>query len=420
MKWVALVDCNSFYCSCERVFRPELTNKPIAVLSNNDGCFVSRTDEAKNLGLPMGAPYFKFKDFCRKNDITVFSSNYTLYGDMSARVMKVLSEFSQNMEMYSIDEAFLDLSHLKREEIPSTLKHIQETVRQYTGIPVSIGVGTTKVLAKAANIIAKKNKTATSGLFELIDPPSVDEHLIKIKSGDIWGIGYKSAEKLARHGINTALDLKNAHPALIKKLLTIVGWRIQRELWGESQIEIESLFEDRKHIMSTRSFGRGVYDIEELREAIANHVTNAAEKLREQKSVARNISVFIRTNPFKPDFFHNSTTVELPVGSSATNRLIKHAFDGLDKIYHEGREYKKVGIILHDFFQKGSEQLSFLESHDSHKNDQLMDAMDRINRRQGKNTLKFAACGINQFWKMLSQLRSPHYTTRWTDLPEID
>lgn len=416
----ALVDCNSFYCSCERVFQPSLKFKPVVVLSNNDGCIVARTDEAKALRIKMGEPYFKVKDHLIKNDVKVFSSNYALYGDMSRRVMKTLADFTPEMEIYSIDEAFLSLNGFKKESLHQYAVDIKKTVYQNTGIPVSIGIGPTKVLAKIANHYAKNNKSSTQGVVNLFDLKNVDVILKQIPVSEIWGIGRQSAKKLEAFKIKTAFDLKNANERMIQKILTITGRRIIEELRGVSCITLELDQADKKQIVSSRSFGKQVYKLEELKEAIANHVTTASEKLRKQKCITKSILVFVQTNPYKnvPQYY-NSATMDLLSGTSATNKLIKYAFNCLDSIYKEGFEYKKVGIILLDIQKKSASQLDLFSSHDNSQDDVLMDALDNVNAIQGKGTLKFAACGIDLFWKMLSEMKSPNYSTRWSDLLRV-
>ncbi|MCX7977649.1 MAG: Y-family DNA polymerase [Bdellovibrionaceae bacterium] len=416
----ALVDCNSFYCSCERVFRPDLLRKPVIVLSNNDGCVVSRTDEAKALGIKMGEPFFKVKDLCEKNHVTVFSSNYALYGDMSRRVMRTLSDFTPEMEIYSIDEAFLSLDGFKKDTITNYALSIQQKVLKNTGIPVSIGVGPTKVLAKAANHYAKKNKQKTNGVVNTFEWADIDFLLKQIPVEDVWGIGKKSAEKLKPLKIKTACDLKYANERVVERILTVVGRRIVEELRGSSCLSLESDLTDKKQIVSSRSFGRSVYTLAELKEAVATHVSNAAEKLRKQNSLAHSILVFVHTNRFKNTAqYHNSALVRLRAGTSVTHKLIGQALAALENIYRPGFEYKKAGVVLMDLTTKSSTQLDFFSTFDSAKDDNLMKTLDLINEREGKGTLKFAACGIDPDWKMLSKMKSPHYTTRWADLIQV-
>jgi DNA polymerase V len=389
------------------------------VLSNNDGCAVARTDEAKALGIKMGDPYFKIKNLCEKNGVQVFSSNYSLYGDMSRRVMRVLGEFTPEMEIYSIDEAFLSLEGFSRNLVSYGLE-IKDRVKMYTGIPVSVGIGPTKVLAKLANNYAKKNKSFTKGVFQIGLDAESDRVLKNFPVGDLWGIGRKSAQKLSALKIHTAYDLKYSNERMIQKVLTVVGRRIVEELRGISCIDLELDLAAKKQIVSSRSFGRPVFKKEELKEAISNHVATASEKLRKQNCVTHSLLVFVQTNPFKnvPQYY-NSATMNLLSGSSTTHKLITQASMCLDQIYKEGYEYKKVGVIFLDIRSKTSSQLDFFASHDNIKDDELMKVLDKINASQGKGTLKFAACGVSQFWKMLSQMKSQNYTTRWSELLKV-
>ena len=413
----ALIDCNSFYCSCERVFRPELRGRPVIVLSNNDGCAVARTDEAKALGIAMGAPYFQIRDLCKKNGVHVFSSNYTLYGDMSRRVMEILSEFTPELEIYSIDEAFLSLRGFEHKDLTQYGEEIRRQVLQQTGIPVSVGIAPSKVLAKVANKISKKNK---SGVLYLKEMPQIDFELKKFPVEDLWGIGRKSAEKLKALQIISAWDLKMADEKKIRKLLTIQGLRILRELHGESCISLELIESDKKQIVSSRSFGQPVLKINDLKEAIANHITTSAEKLRKQNSIAKVLTVFIQTNPFnKGPQYYNSGYVEMLSGTSNTLKLIHHGFDVLDKIFKSGYEYKKCGVILLDLLPKNGSQIDLFGLSDTTEDDHLMKVIDDINRFHGRGTLKPAACGTDLFWKMLSEMKSPCYTTRMSELLKV-
>ncbi len=417
----ALVDANSFYCSCERVFRPDLASKPVIVLSNNDGCAVSRTDEAKHLGIEIGAVYFQVKDLIKKHDIQVFSSNYTLYGNMSARVMQILSTFAPEMEIYSIDEAFLSLSGMEKRDLASYAIEIKNTVLQYTGIPTCVGLGPTKVLSKVANRLAKKDKIKTQSVFNLCDEDFKIKTLKTFPVEDIWGIGKQSAKKLYAHQIKTAYELMIARPEIIKKLLSIVGLKIANELNGQNCFNLETDLKDRKQIISSRSFGKQVTHIDQLKEAIANHVTNAAEKLRSQKLLCKNVTVFIQTNPFKThsEQYFNSASINLMSGTSVTPKLIHHAFNLLESIYKDKYEYKKAGVIFNDLIKKDFIQTDFFENYDTQEQDHYMATLDKINQKFGKSTVRFAACGVDQHWKMLSQMKSPHFTTRWNDLLKI-
>lgn len=413
---LALIDCNSFYCSCERVFNPKLEGEPVIVLSNNDGCIVARTDEAKALGIKMGEPFFKIKTLCQQKKVHVFSSNYTLYGDMSRRIMQLLSEFSPEIEIYSIDEAFLSFKGINQNLINYSAM-IKNIIKQYTGIPVSIGIGPTKVLAKVANQYAKKNKKETQGLYQIGIDQKSDELLKHFLAEDVWGIGKQSAKKLALLNIKTAYDLKYAPLPLIQKTLTIVGKRIVEELRGTPCLALETELSPKHQIISSRSFGRPVTDKSELQEALANHITRACEKLRQQQSVTQSLLVFIHTNPFHADAqYYNSATMHLLSGTASTSHLISSAKQALNQIYRPGYTYKKVGIILMNLSPQHHCQLDLFSQHDSTKDQSLMHVIDQINRTQGQGTIKFAACGINQHWQMRADRKSPNYTTRWDEL----
>lgn len=413
----ALVDCNSFYCSCERVFRPDLINKPVVVLSNNDGCIVARTDEVKALNIPSWVPYFKVKDELKKHKVHVFSSNYTLYGDLSGRVMSTLSQFVPEMEVYSIDEAFLSMTGMQKMNLTGYAKEIRKTVLQNTGIPTCIGIGPTKVLAKVANKVAKKDKIKTEGVINLLDTDLRNQILKAFPVEDIWGVGKQSAKKLHEHKIKTAWQLKNADPSYIQRFLTVVGSRIVKELDGISCIDLQTDIEDRKQIISSRSFGKQVTSLSELQESIANHVTTASEKLRKQNLKCNNVTVFIQTNPYKnTPQYHNSASMDLLSGTSVTPKLITHAFMLLNMIYQEKYEYKKCGIIFNGLYKATHQQMDFFGRFDSKEEDTLMEVLDGINKFHGKGSVKYAACGIDQFWKMLSEMKSPCYTTRWSEL----
>lgn len=417
---IALVDCNSFYASCERVFNPRLENKPVIVLSNNDGCVVARTDESKKIGIRMGQPYFQIKDLCKRYDIKAFSSNYTLYGDMSRRVMRTISEFVPEMEIYSIDEAFLNFAGFREADIIECSKEIRRVVLKNTGIPVSIGIGPTKVLSKVANKIAKKNKVQAQGVFSILGKENQDKFLKTFPVEDVWGIGAQSAKKLAQHKIFTAAQLRDSNEYLIQKELTVVGRRIVEELRSTSCIDLELIQNDKKQIISSRSFGKPITLIEDLKESVANHVSTSFAKLRKQNSIARTIIVFIHTNRFKntPQYY-NSGSVEMISGTSVTNKAIKAAFNVLERIYKPGFEYKKVGVILADIAPKNLSQLDFFNKHDTAREDAFMSAMDGINAREGKGTVHFAACGISKFWEMSSKMKSKAYTTRWSEILEV-
>lgn len=414
----ALVDCNSFYCSCERVFNPKLKNKPVVVLSNNDGIIISRTDEAKALGIKMGDAFHLIKDIIRVHNVQVFSSNYTLYGDLSARIMNILSQLTPELEIYSIDEAFLNLEGIK--DLPSYGREIHSIIKQWTGIPTSIGIAPTKVLAKVANKIAKKQKNSFP-VFDLSEESIQDTMLAVFPIEDVWGIGRRSAVKLKSLGILTARDLRDADLDLVQKNLTIVGRKIALELRGISCLPLELIQEDKKQIISSRSFGRPVYKKEELAEALAHYVSRAAEKLRNQNGLCGHLRIFVHTNRFKNvEQYYNYASINFLTPSSSSSRLIKAAHMGLDKIFREGVEYKKAGVIISDIRKNDRIQFSLFDNKAAHfRDDKVMSTLDEINKIFGSGTIQIASCGTNPLWQMNSQFRSPCYTTRWQDLLKV-
>lgn len=417
---IALVDCNSFYCSCERVFRPDLEGKPVAVLSNGDGAIVSRTDELKKLGVgKMSEPYFKVKSEFEKAGVHVFSSNYALYGDMSRRVMMTLSEFAPELEIYSIDEAFLSLKGLEHRGLIEYAKEIRSTVKQFTGIPVSVGIAPTKVLAKVANHLAKKNKIETGCVFSLMEKKDQEKYLRNLPVNEIWGIGRQSAIKLEQLRIRTALQLRDSNENVIQRVLTIVGRRIVEELRGINCINLQTIEQEKKQIISSRSFENYVTTIDQLKESIALHITEAATKLRKQELITKNITVFIQTNPYSKVHltqYHNSCSIQLLSGSSHTGKMIVHAFKCLDQIFRSGFHYKKAGVILNDLSKKKMSQFDFFSAYDTERDDTMMASLDKINGFHGKNTLKYAVLGIDKDWDIKFKLKSPSYTTRWSEI----
>lgn len=415
----ALIDCNNFYASCERVFNPKLIGKPIVVLSNNDGCVVARSNEAKALDIPMGAPFFQYKDLFKKHNVIVFSSNYTLYGQMSQRVMLTLEQFSPDMEIYSIDEAFLSL--VDEPSLSAYARQIKQTVYQWTGIPVSIGIASTKTLAKVANRHAKKN-IPREGCFILNDDNIRERMLKDLDVKDVWGIGYQISAFLYRNGIRTAWELTCMDDQWIKKNLSVVGLRTVWELRGISCLALEEAPQPKKSIVCSRSFGSAVYTEADLAEALSSYVALAAEKLRRQESLAGYLDVFLNTSRFKEEeYYSNSVLVTLPIPSDYTPNLISYAKYGLSKIYRNGFAYKKVGILLGDIVSnRAIQQDLFVENRAPDKRHQiLMQLMDKTNTKYGKDTLKLAAQGINQSWKMRRDRCTKHFTTSWDDLLQI-
>lgn len=415
-----LVDCNNFYVSCERVFAPGLRERPVVVLSNNDGNVVALSNEVKEMGLPFGAPFFKVKELIRKEGVAVFSSNYTLYGDMSRRVMDCLGPFAPEMEIYSIDEAFLSMRGVAGDPVAYG-RRIRETVRQWTGIPVTIGIAPTKTLAKLASRIGKKERSCL-GVFDLTDAGRADRALGATGAGDVWGVGRQYAELLRRNGILTARQLRDAPDRWVRRHMTVTGLRTVWELRGVPCIPLDELPAPKKGIVSSRSFGRTVERPEELREAVSAYTARAAEKLRAQKSVAGSITVFLSTNRFREDDPQYSTGVacRLPVPSSYTPRLIHVACRLLDRIYREGYRYKKAGVMLYEIMPEGDAQLDLFSGfRDTDRTRRLMQAVDRVNRTMGRHTVRFAAEGIAVPWRMRREFLSGRFTTRWDEIPVV-
>jgi DNA polymerase V len=416
----AVVDCNNFFVSCERVFRPDLKDKPVLVLSNNDGCVVSRSAEVKALGIKMAVPFFDVRDLVQRNQVHAFSSNYILYGDFSSRVMNTLARFvdeADDLEVYSIDEAFLNLASLLpyKEAVPYC-KIIKEETERCTGIPVSIGIASTKTLAKLANDVAKKYK-GYEGIFYLDSEARANKVLDASKVGNVWGIGYRLSYKLSEYGITTALRLRDANEGFIRKKFGVTVLRTLLELRGKPCFTDGSVPEVRKHIASTRSFGKNVTEFEDLREAISTYVSWAAVKLRKQKSAAAGLYVFLRTNKHNDEpQQHEGKFYELPVATDNTAELIHHAVELTRAIYRKGMIYKKAGVMLSHICPRNQVQLSAFDPIDREKAGALMQVIDKINRREGEGTLKYAATGIKQNWMMRSEMRSPQYTTKWKDI----
>lgn len=416
MKYVALVDCNSFYCSCEKIFRPDLRNKPVIVLSNNDGAAIAFTKEAKALGFgQMCEAFFKVRERVKKHKVAVFSSNYTLYDDISKRVMNVLREFSPNVEVYSVDEAFVEIEG-EEAELETIGRKIRSEVFRKVGMPVGVGISLTKVLAKVANKLSKKN----NGVCVLANEDIINEALKDFPVRDIWGIGSRSASKLNMFNIRTAYELKVfPEDALIQKLLTKTGREIQDELRGIHCLDLEAP-DDKKNTGNSRSFGHDVFSKEELREALAQFATNASLKLRNQNSVCYGMSAFIQTNPFKPvPQYFGEGYVNFSSGTSDVIKLINGAHAILDEIYKPGYGYKKGGVLLNHIVPKNECQLDLFEE-DPADNEELNKVIDIINRRYGPHTIRSAACGIKQEWKTIHAYISRHYTTDWNDLLEIE
>ena len=418
---IALVDCNNFYASCERVFNPKLNGRPIVVLSNNDGVIIARSEEAKALGIKMGDPYFKVEQLLKQHNVAVFSSNYTLYGDLSARVMATLEKSSPEVEIYSIDEAFLNLAGIEIQNQTEYLHTIRKTIKKWLGLPVSIGLAPTKTLAKLANRIAKKNKEY-DGVLNLFDYTDWELFLEMVEVEDVWGVGRQYSALLHRNNIHTALDLARADEKWIKKRMTVVGLRTYLELNGVPAIELEHQPPAKKSIVSSRSFGEYLTKFDEVMEAVAYFVARASEKMRSQGSACRIMNVFIRTNPFKnsPQYY-NSVEVRLPYPMYGTNELLPFAKQALKKIFRDGYYYQKVGVLLMDFVQTNAMMVSLFDPPNRINQLKVTELMDQINKKYGREAIYYAAAGTKERrrWQMKRDMLSRHFTTNWKDLPEV-
>ena len=412
----ALIDCNNFYVSCERLFQPALLGKPVVVLSNNDGCVIARSAEAKALGIPMGLPAFKLTDLVKEHSIEVFSSNYTLYGDLSARVMTTLTQWTPEVEVYSIDEAFLQCSLVPPGALTAYGQTIRATIQQWTGIPVSIGIAPTKTLAKLANRLAKRSPAA-QGVVALTSPSEIEATLAQTRIEDIWGIGRGYTRRLHAHEIRTALQLRQVNDRWVRQALGIVGLRLVWELRGLSCLPLELCPPPKQSVMVSRSFGRPITTLTEMREAVATYMSRAAEKLRRHHVAAGVVTVFLMTNRFTDEpQYSNSVTMPLPVATQDTAALIGYALRGVEQIFREGYRYQKAGVILTAFVPAHQVQTPLFDQHDRERSQKLMAAMDTINTAWGSGTIRYAAVGLRPAWMMRWARRSPRYTTRWEEL----
>lgn len=415
----ALVDCNNFYASCERVFNPDLNNKPIAILSNNDGCVIARSNEAKACGIPMGAPAFKYRELFDKHKIQVFSSNYALYGDLSSRVMNVLSRFTPDIEIYSIDEAFLQFNGFDNYDLHTYGVEIKKTVQRITGIPVSIGFAATKVLAKLSNRVAKKFPSQTKGVHVIDSLEKQNKALKWCAIGDVWGIGRKHAKRLQEAGVNTAYDFTQFPDDWIKNKMAIVGLRMKRELEGISVLDLEKVTQ-KKAIATTRTFDQMLTDFIDLKERVSTFAFSCSEKLRKQNSCCNMMMVFIHTNGHRKDLqqYSRNIVVQLPFPSNSTIELSKYATIGLNKIYKEGFKYKKAGVIVMEITPQNQKQFSIFEK-ENLKHPDLMLAMDRLNKINGKHIVKLASQDAKRTWKMNQERLSPRYTTNLNEIIKV-
>ena len=419
---IALVDCNNFYASCERVFKPHLEGKPIVILSNNDGCIVARSNEAKALGIPMGAPLHLWKEKMQQHHVHVFSSNYALYGDLSRRVMQLLARYSPHQEIYSIDESFLDFTGMPHPVANAmTLRH---DIHKRTGIPVAVGIAATKTLAKLANFCAKKREPwKTAGVCNLddLEPAELSELFTSIEVGEVWGVGYRSVKTLTALGITTVEQLKTADAKIIRKHFTVVMERTVTELNGISCLEMEEISPDKQQIISSRSFGRLVTALDELEASVASHVARGVEKLRGQHSTAALLTVFIQTNPFRQQDrqYSPSLTISLVLPSDDVSILQKAANNALRQIYKPDYHYKKAGIILSGILPNTVRQADLFAPPPNESRESLMKVLDQIHRQYGRGAVKTATELLGKSWHMRQELRSPRYTTCWEELLEV-
>jgi DNA polymerase V len=416
----ALIDCNNFYASCERVFQPKLKNKPIVVLSNNDGCVIARSNEAKKLGIPMGAVAFEYKRIFEQNNINVFSSNYALYGDMSNRVMTLLRDFSPDIEIYSIDEAFLKFDGFEKWFDFNTYgNQIRYKVTKGTGIPISVGIAPTKALSKVANKIAKKFPERTQNVYVIDTEDKRIKALKWLPIGDVWGIGSQHAKRLKKINVNTAYDFTQLTEDWVKTNMSIVGLRLYKELKGIPCLELEDV-QPKKNIATTRSFDKTYEDKAYIQERVSTFAVTCAEKLRKQNSNCNALMVFIHTNGFRKDLpqYGRNVVVKLPFPTNSSIDIAKYATIGLDKIYKKGYQYKKAGVIVMDITPEESKQINLFEN-SNEKHQPLMSIMDKINKSIGTTKVKLASQDIGRTWKMKQEKLSPRFTTRIAEIIKI-
>ena len=409
----ALVDCNNFYASCERAFQPQYNNVPVAILSNNDGCLISRSDEAKKLGLPMAAPAFKYWQFCETHHIKVFSSNYPLYGDMSTRVMNILGTFTPDMEVYSIDEAFLKFDGFTNYDFDTYGRTIQHTVQKCTGIPISIGIAPTKALSKIANKLAKKFRSKTGGVFVINTEKERIEALERSRIESVWGIGHGNLKRVQARNVKTAYDFTQLSDAWVQQQMGIVGLRLKKDLEGKPTLDLDDDTRDKKAIATTRSFERTYTNMENIRERISTFAGSCAEKLRTQKSSCHMIMVFLRSDRHKKNALQDksSTWVTLPYATDSTLIITQYAVNAVETIFKAGIPYKRAGVIVYDLVPTNARQLDIFQQ-ENPKHEALMKTMDQLNNKLGDYKIKIGNQDLERTWKMRQKHLSPRYTTR--------
>lgn len=412
---IALADCNNFYASCERLFQPQYKGVPVVVLSNNDGCVIARSNEAKEIGISMGVPFFQIREMVIEHNIAVFSSHYTLYGDISSRVMTNIARFTPDVEVYSIDECFFGLYGIDNLEEYTT--NIRSTVIRNTGIPISIGVAPSKVLAKVANKLGKKS----NGVCVLDSPEKITEALKKFPIEDLWGIGRKHAERLKPMGVDTADKFRNLPIDWVQKNLTIVGVRMWRELWGQSCIKLKQKMDPKKVLTTSRAFGDITDNLTYIEEATASYAGRLAQKLRRERLCCKTLSVKLLTNVFNPNQpqYFPFIEIQLPNPVNNTNDLAQHALKGLRAIYKSGYLYKKVEVTASDLIPETEVQLNMFVRNNSPKLDKLSRIMDNMNLHYGNGTLRLATEGVSQNWNLKRDFLSPEYTTNWSDIVKV-
>jgi len=415
-----LIDCNNFYVSCERVFNPKLNKKAVVVLSNNDGCAISRSNEAKALGIPMGAPAFKYENIFKENDVEVFSSNFPLYGDMSSRVMSILSKFTPNIEIYSIDEAFLKFDGFENYDLESYCQKIKDIVFKWTGIPISIGIAPTKALAKVSNRIAKKFPNQTKGVYLINSEKKRIKALKWLKIHDVWGIGFRHAEKLKSIKIDTAYNFINLEDGWVRKNMSVVGLRLKKELEGKSVLDLEEVRSPKKAIATTRSFEGTITDYEKIKERISTFAICCAEKLRAQNSNCNSIYVFVRTNKFEKNKtqYRNGILMTIPFSTNSNMIISKYAIKGLKSIFKKGLNYKKAGTVVMGLDSSNNYQLNLFEN-ENPKHKYLMKTIDFIQKKEGQSKIKLASQDLRKRWKMKQEKLSPNYTCKLDEIIKV-
>jgi len=416
----ALVDCNNFYASCERVFNPALRDKPVLVLSNNDGCVIARSNETKALGIKMGQPAFEIKEIIERNNVHVFSSNFALYGDMSGRVTNILAEECPAIEVYSIDESFIDMSGFGYYDPLEFARNLRSKVYRYTGIPVSVGIGPTKTLAKVATWHAKKN-VANRGVFFINSDESREEALKKLPVGDVWGIGRQYSRFLNENGVATAWDFAKLPSTWVRKHMTVMGLRTQKELQGEPCGDLENSIPAKKAILTSRSFGEMLPDLGNVSQAVTRFASSCAYKLRKQKSVASVIMVFITTNPHRKDLpqYARNRVIQMPVPTNSSIEINHYAQLALTSIFREGFRYKKAGVLVSGITPQDHVQQALFDEVPREKHKDLMMVMDTLNEKYGRDTMRIGSQGFSKRWKLRQEKLSPCYTTRWEEFITI-